>query len=216
GSTVNNQIVYQIAFNSIAFPDTGYFPSAVPSSQQTLFKNLSASVYGLVGLTQVIYTRAGSSLSLQPLGTLAEQISTIPTYNVYMADTWRFKPTLTINYGLGYTVEMPPVEKDGRQVELVFPDGSLVHTDQFLAQRKSAALQGSAYAPILGFETTGNLHMKYPYNPYYGGISPRIAVAWSPSYRTGWRGKLFGEGKSVVRGGYSLSYGRLNGVNQVL
>jgi hypothetical protein len=224
GSTVNNQIVYQIASNNISF--TGVIPSVcsatapvnpcIPSAQQSLYRNLASSVLGLVGLTQVIYTRSGSDLSLQPLGTLAEQKSTIPTYNIYMTDTWRIKPTLTINYGVGYSLEMPPVEKLGRQVELVFPDGSLVHTDTFLAQRKAAALQGQAYAPTLGFETTGNLKMKYPYSPFYGGISPRIAVAWNPNYKSGLLGKIFGDGKSVLRGGYNLAYGRLNGVNLVL
>ncbi len=213
GSTVNNQIVYQVAFNNIG----GFtFPSAVTSANQTLYKNLLTSVYGMVGLTQVIYTRAGSDLHLLPLGTLAEQSSKIPTYNVYFTDTWRMKPTLTLNYGLGYTLEMPPVEKQGRQVELVDQNGALVHTDQFLAARQAAALQGQAYAPILGFETTGNLKIKYPYKPFYGGISPRISLAWNPNFKSGWLHKLFGDGETVIRGGYSLAYGRLNGVNQVL
>ena len=235
GSTVNNQIVYQIAYNSIGFnntsgitcldshgnalptPQPAYVPCAVSAAgQQLLYQNLAASVFGLVGLTQVIYTRSGSDLSLQPLGTLAEQISTIPTYNVYMSDTWRIKPTVTISYGLGYTLEMPPVEKQGRQVELVFPDGSLVHTDAFLAQRKAAALQGQAYAPILGFETAGNLKLKYPYSPFKKGISPRISAAWNPNFKSGFLHKIFGDGQSVLRGGYNLAYGRLNGVNLVL
>jgi hypothetical protein len=213
GSTVNNQIVYQIAFNSIG----GFTIPSAASGQTSLFQNLSSSVYGLVGLTQVIYTRTGSNLSLQPLGTLAEQKSSIPTYNVYMSDTWRLKPTLTVNFGLGYTLEMPPVEQQGRQVELVDgTTGGLIHTDQFLAARQAAALQGQAYAPILGFETTGNLGIKYPYNPFYGGISPRISVAWNPNFKSGILHRIFGDGQSVVRGGYNLAYGRLNGVNQVL
>ncbi len=29
------------------------------------------------------------------------------------------KPTFTLTYGLGWTLEMPPVEKDGKQVEFV-------------------------------------------------------------------------------------------------
>ncbi|HXT61610.1 MAG TPA: carboxypeptidase-like regulatory domain-containing protein [Pyrinomonadaceae bacterium] len=212
GSTVNNQVVYQVAVNSIG----GITVPANASANASLYRNLLTSVYGMVGLTQVIYTRAGSDLHLLPLGTLAEQKSTIPSYSAYFSDTWRWKPTVTLNYGIGYTLEMPPVEKEGRQVELVFPDGSLVHTDAFLAQRQSAALAGQAYAPILGFETTGNLGIKYPYNPFYGGISPRVSVAWNPNFRKGILHKLFGDGESVIRGGYSLAYGRLNGVNQVL
>src|SRR5262249_36924550 len=79
-----------------------------------------------------------------------------------------------------------------------------------------AALTGQAYAPILGFETTGNLHIKYPYTPFKGGFSPRISIAWSPNYRSGLFGRFFGEGKTVLRGGYGRTWGRINGVNQVL
>ncbi len=212
GSTVNNQVVYQVAFNNIG----GFTIPSTASTNSNLYKNLLTSVYGMVGLTQVIYTRAGSDLHLLPLGTLAQQSSKIPTYNVYFSDTWRMKPTITFNYGLGYTLEMPPVEKEGRQVELVDQNGALIHTDQFLAARQAAALQGQAYAPILGFETTGNLKIKYPYSPFYGGISPRLSLAWNPNFKSGLLHKLFGDGETVIRGGYSLAYGRLNGVNQVL
>jgi hypothetical protein len=56
--------------------------------------------------------------------------------------------------------------------------------------------------------TAGGL--KYPYNPFYGGFSPRIAVAWNPDLGK-WGGK-----NTVFRGGYGRIYGRLNGVDQVL
>src|SRR5262249_32042321 len=104
----------------------------------------------------------------------------------------------------------------GAQVALVYQDGSLVHTDDFLAKRKAAALAGQAYAPILGFETTQNLKLKYPYTPFKGGFSPRVSVAWSPNYRSGLLGTLLGEGKTVLRGGFGRTWGRINGVNQVL
>ncbi len=215
GSTINNQVVYQIASGSISFP-TGTIPTNVPSSQQSLYRNLASSVFGLVGLTQVIYTREGPTLQIQPIGTQAKEQSTIWYYSGYFADTWRVRPSLTLNYGLSYIYETPPVEKNGAQVELVYQDGSLVHTNSFLAQRKAAALAGQAYAPILGFETTGNLKMKYPYSSFKKGISPRVSVAWNPSFKSGILNKLFGEGSTVLRGGYSRNYGRLNGVNQVL
>ena len=215
GSTINNQIVYQIASGGISFP-AGTIPGSVPSSQQSLYRNLASSVLGLVGLTQVIYTRVGSDLKIQPIGTEAKELSTIKYYSGYFSDTWRMKPSLTLNYGVSYMYETPPVERNGAQVALVYQDGSLVHTDSFLARRKAAALAGQAYAPILGFETTGNLKLKYPYSPFYGGISPRVAVAWNPNFKSGFLSKVFGEGKTVIRGGYARNFGRLNGVNQVL
>src|SRR5205807_9387286 len=64
GSQINNQIVYQIASQSIGF--TGFFPSNLTSnsSMRSSYSNLATEVLGLVGLTQVIYTRTGSSLDI--------------------------------------------------------------------------------------------------------------------------------------------------------
>jgi hypothetical protein len=220
GVGVNNQITYQIAKQGIDWTSaTGglpWIPTTVPSGQRAAYANLASEVLGMVGLPQVAYARAGADLALQPVGSSAFDQSTIKFYNLYMSDTWRVKPSLTINYGLGYAYETPPVEKNGKQVALVYQDGTIVDTVEYLAKRKAAALAGSVYNPILGFETTGNLHKKYPYNPFRGGFSPRISVAWNPSYKSGLMGTLFGDGKTVLRGGYGRIYGRLNGVNLVL
>ncbi|HYX28894.1 MAG TPA: carboxypeptidase-like regulatory domain-containing protein [Pyrinomonadaceae bacterium] len=231
GSTINNQVVYGISFNNTSFVGCGSatatcIPTAVSAAgQSSLYQNLAASVMGLVGQTQVIYTRTGSTLQIQPVGTLAQELSTIKYYSFYGADTWRLKPSLTLSYGLSYMYETPPVEKNGAQVELVDSSGALVHTDAFLAARKAAALAGTgcpagsltcAIAPTLGFETTGNLHINYPYTPFKKGFSPRVSLAWSPNYKSGPLGMLFGEGKTVLRGGFGRTWGRINGVNQVL
>jgi outer membrane receptor protein involved in Fe transport len=37
-------------------------------------------------------------------------------------------------------------------------------------------------------------------------FGPAFGLAWSPSFRSGWPGKLFGENKTVWRGGYQISY----------
>ena len=216
GTTISNQIVYQIASQSIGF--TNFFPSSLPSNaaMRTSYSNLATGVLGLVGFTQVLYPRAGSDLTLLPLGTRAQVRSTIKTYNAYGGDTWRMSPTFTLSYGVGYAVETPPVEEQGRQVALVYQDGSLVHAGDFLAKRKAAALAGQAYAPILGFETAQNLHLKYPYTPFYGGISPKLSVAWNPQFKSGLLHRLFGDGNTVLRAGYGRQFGRLNGVNNLL
>jgi len=36
------------------------------------------------------------------------------------------KPNFTLTYGMGWTLEMPPVEAKGRQVEFVDQAGALV------------------------------------------------------------------------------------------
>ncbi len=219
GQGVMNQIVYQIASNGINFTNSPYIPSTVPSNQQSLYRNLYSEVLGLVNLPQVAYTRSGSKLELQPLGSVATDKSIIPFYNVYFTDTWRWKPSFTLTYGLAWALEMPPFELEGKQVALTYQDGSLVKTVDYLAQRKKAALEGRTYNPLLGFATVGNVSgggIKYPYNPFYGQFSPRVAAAWNPNYDGGLLGKLFGNRKTVIRAGYGRIYGRLNGVNLVL
>src|SRR5262249_13452113 len=37
-------------------------------------------------------------------------------------------------------------------------------------------------------------------------FGPAFGLAWSPSFSSGWRGKLFGDRKTVWRGGYQISY----------
>ena len=88
----------------------------------------------------------------------------------------------------------------------------------YLKQRENAALQGQVYNPTVGFALVGNTGagQKYPYNPFYGGFSPRVAVAWNPQFSDGLLGTAFGHDKTVVRGGYSRIFGRLNGVDLVL
>src|ERR1700740_2124650 len=128
------------------------------------------------------------------------------------------KPTFTFNYGLGWTLEMPPVEAQGKQISFVDQAGQQISTVAYLNARKAAALQGQVYNPEVGFALVGNTGggQKYPYQPYYGSFSPRIAAAWNPNITEGFLGKVFGGNKSVLRGGYSRVYGRLNGVDLVL
>jgi hypothetical protein len=217
GNGINDQVVYQVTSSGITFPSTLY-PSTLPSSQQSSYQTLFSEVTGMVSIPQVAYTRAGTNLALQPIGTPAYDKDVIPYYQEYFGDTWHMKPNFTLSYSLGYTIEMPPYELNGKQVEQVDPAGNLITTANYLANRVNAALAGSTYDPVLGFELVRNVGtgLKYPYNPFYGEFSPRVSAAWNPKFSSGILGKFFGDGKTVLRGGYGRIWGRLNGVNQVL
>ena len=71
--------------------------------------------------TQQAYTRSGSNLTLNAPLTPAFDKVTIPYYNLYVNDTWHLKPSLTVTYGLGWALEMPPKEESGKQVMFVGP-----------------------------------------------------------------------------------------------
>ena len=138
----NNQIVYWLGhFGQLNFPSTT-IPSTVPSAQYSLYQNLYAETLGIVSQSQVVYTRAGSNLELQPIGSVATNQSVVPFYNVYFGDTWRMKPSFTLTYGLAWGLEMPPYELNGKQVVLVSSSGQLINTRDYIAQREKAALAG--------------------------------------------------------------------------
>jgi hypothetical protein len=180
---------------------------------------LTAAALGIVSISQVAYTRAGANLSLNPPLTPAEDTLTIPYYNVYFSDTWHMKPTFTLTYGLGWTLEQPPTEATGKQDVLVDSSDEPISMTSYLAQRKAAALIGQVYNPEVGFSLVHNVGDGgyKAYDSYYGEFSPRIAVAWSPHFDAdSMAGKIFGHEDTVLRGGYGRVYGRLNGVDQAL
>lgn len=189
-----------------------------PASSKNLSR-MAAAAYGMVTDSQVAYTRSGNSLTLNPPLTHAFDQSTILFYNVYASDTWKIVPSFTLTYGLGWTLEMPPTEATGKQDVLVDASDEPVSTTAYLHQRQVAAQQGNVYNPMLGFALVGNVGSgnKYPYNPFYGSFSPRVAAAWNPHFDADSAfGKVFGAEGTVIRGGYGRQYGRLNGVDLVL
>ena len=216
GGGIDYYTVYQLGDSSgaglIDLSSLAGFPTSSAATR------MAAAVYGMVTDSQVAYTRTGANLALNPPLTPAFDKSTIPYYNVYFSDTWHMKPTFTLTYGLGWALEMPPVEEQGKQVELVDQSGQPVDILSYLNQRKSAALKGQVFNPVLGYALVGNTAkgLKYPYNPFYGGFSPRIAVAWNPKASGGILGHFLGDGNTVIRAGYGRIFGRLNGVDLVL
>ena len=203
---------------------TCYRPDGITSTSK--YGNLYSMVLGMVDSTQGLFTRGLSTpagLPLNPITSCAipsiaatadcmsspavAADSIIPTYSIYLSDSWRVKPKFTVNYGIGYTVQMPPYETlGGFQTVMVDQNNRIFSGEDYLNNVKQAALQGQAYAPAVGFTTVRNVqgHSKYPYDPFYGGISPRIGIAWNVRPNT------------VIRGGYAIIYGRINGVNPLL
>jgi len=215
GGTVNYYPVYQIGDTSgSGNVDLSSLGSAF-SPSNTILTREAAAVLGIVTDTQQVFTYnvSGSNLVRNPPLTPAYDRVTIPYYNLYMNDTWHMKPSLTVTYGLGWALEMPPAEQNGKQILLVDSTGRQIDTQSYLAQRQQAALQGLVYNPLIGFSLIGSATgpPSYMYDPYYHAFSPRIAIAWNPDL-----GDRLGRKNTVFRGGYGRIYGRLNGVGLVL
>jgi hypothetical protein len=187
------------------------------------YARLLDTYYGIVTDTQVAntYTNNGGTLTLNPSATPIGAHSTIPYYNVYATDTWKVSPTLTLNYGLSYAIEMPPSERNGNQVMWTDTSGNEIRVDNWLQSRYTSGNLGSVYNPYFAFALIknvdgGNGARKYPYDPYYGSVSPRVSFAWNPKFTGGGLEHIFGSGATVIRGGYGRLYGRINGDLEVL
>jgi hypothetical protein len=219
GSSINFTPTYQlgdtggggnIAYNSL---------SSVGGSTSAYARILD-TYYGFVTDTQVAntYSNTAKGLTLNPTLTPVTGQASIPDYSAYVTDTWHALPTLTLNLGLSYALEMPPTDRDGNQSLLTDATGNTLSTVDFLNQRKAAALNGTIYNPEIGWAEIHNVlgNRKYPYNPFYGGVSPRLSAVWTPRFKTQALNKIFGDGSTALRVGYSRIYGRVNGDAQIL
>ncbi len=217
GVNILSSVVYQVNSGSGIVMPANFVPTSVPANQIGNWNTLYSSVLGLVAQPQVFYARSAGKLLPVPSSIFSQSI--ITSYNGYFSDTWKIKPNFTLTYGLSYEVQMPPYEINGNQPMLVDAGGNAFTGEDYLTKRKQAALAGQVYNPVIGFATVRNVGggggRKYPYDPVYNGWSPRVAAAWSPKFDDGLLGKLFAPGKTVVRGGYSRLYARMNGINLV-
>jgi hypothetical protein len=213
GIGIDAALVYQSANGSLSFP-TAYQPANLPASQLTNWNTLFAQVTGIVSQTQALYTRTLPQLSLNPVGVPIYIHSILPKYDAYFTDSWHMKPNFTLTYGLSYVLDLPPYSPDGKQVVLLSDAGTQLSYDTFIDSKQAAALKGQVYNPTVGFATIQNVpgHPKYPFPPFYGGFSPRVAAAWNPNFDNGLLGAIFGKNKTVIRGGYSRIYGRTQGI----
>ncbi len=192
-------------------------PSDLPSSKNSTWDTQYAQTLGILGTAAQLFVRGGSDFHLTGAKTFADT-SNIDSYSLYYNDSWKIRPTLTLNYGLEWGVQMPPYEVNGVQDVAVDQGGNPIDSAAYLQNTENMALLGQVYNPVIGFEPIRAVggHPKYPFNPWYGGFSPRVAVAWNPRFKDGFLNRILGDGKTVFRGGFSRIYDRNNGVDLVL
>lgn len=145
----------------------------------------------------------------QPVTIRERQIS----FGLYMQDSWRFNRALTINYGLRWDFQ-----GDNFNTNDIYTSPTLLDL-----YGPSGAAAGSSNTPnlfapgsLLGIANPAIYQRSHAYRRDYRNPAPHLGLAWNPSFENGWLGRLFGDRKTVFRGGYSLSYyseGLLNFTN---
>lgn len=121
---------------------------------------------------------------------------------MYLQDKWNIKPSLTLTYGLRYSLLEPPFESSGNQVS------PTVDMHDWFTTRWQNMLSGAAVQPNLSFDLSGQANGGKPYWAWnYKNLAPRFAIAWAPHADSGFWHTIFGDaGKSSVRAGYGMYY----------
>jgi hypothetical protein len=211
------ELVYQLTKATGLKTSADNRPVGLPSSKNSIWDTQYAQTLGILGTAAQLFVRGGTDFHLTGAKTFADT-SIIDSYSLYFNDSWKIRPTITLNYGLEWGTQMPPYEINGVQDVAVDASGNQINTQAYFQNTVNMALQGQVYNPIIGFEPIGAVggHPKYPFNPYYGGFSPRVSLAWNPQFHSGILGRITGNGKTVIRGGYARLFDRNNGVDLVL
>jgi Carboxypeptidase regulatory-like domain len=130
----------------------------------------------------------------------------------YFQDSWKATKNLTLTYGLRYSYLQPPAEKTGTQVSSCGVSGGTCAPDSLSQYYQASAQQGAAGGAAsnvgeLAFDLSGRYNHRSDFwaaEKY--DLGPRVAFAYSPTPSEGLFNKIFGNGKSSIRGGYSLVY----------
>lgn len=139
----------------------------------------------------------------KPLTAGAPVVRTFATEEAdfYGQDIWKLRSNLTLTYGLRYGLSRPVYETNGFQAR---PSVAL---QDYLNLRAEAALRGVNYTePITVVKAGPANDAPGFYSLDKNNFQPRVAVAWSPGYRSGFLAKLFGsEKQSTFRGGFAIT-----------
>jgi hypothetical protein len=192
-------------------------PPGLSSSDALKWDRFYSASLGLIDTVGILAVRDGN-LQPQPLGATLVAHATLRSYNFFGQDTWRIKPSFTLTYGLAYGWQTTPHELHGQQTLIANHDNGdqILNGFDYINQKRRAALSGDIFNPTLSYVPIGKSGRSDVFSVDYGDWAPRVSAAWNPSLRSGFLGRMFGDRKTVIRGGYGIAYDRVNTVQSVI
>ncbi|MGH9943673.1 MAG: carboxypeptidase regulatory-like domain-containing protein [Pyrinomonadaceae bacterium] len=201
---ITNPSFYDFSGDVVLFDDNGdpIFPD-VDGSAETDLRDALTAVIGRFSQYNVNlnFDREGNLL---PAGTGVQRTFATEEYEFYGQDTWRIRPDLTLTYGLRWSTSTPVYEANGLQVKPVQSLG------EFFQRRVEGAAAGRPVNDSIRVDLAGKENGREGYyDQDWNNFAPSVAVAWSPDFGDNWLGNLIGRnGKSVIRGGFRMTYDR--------
>ncbi len=180
--------------------------NCLSSADQARWNQLYGSMVGMLDSVAGLVARDPSGRAL-PLGTPLENDATAWHSEYFFADVWRPTSTLTLNLGANVMVETPVRDNLDRQSLIIdMATNQPLNPQEYLARKRDAALQGKSYNTTIGFAPITQFDRGV--YPVQRSLAPRLAATWRPSLSAPVLHTLFGEDKTVFRGGYSLMFDR--------
>lgn len=194
----NNQFVPYIGVNYIASGDpvtsalVNSLPANAPSSAVGDVEGLYATLNG-----RMTYYSLGQFINAQ-----TKQFEPGISFNLherltqsalFIVDSWRMKPTLTLNYGLRWDFAGASTDETG------------FYTHPDLANMWGPTPVGALFKPgdLGGVQNPIEGPHSQAYAPTYVHPEPNVGVAWNPRGGDSWFGRLAGNGKTVIRASYT-------------
>ncbi len=216
-----SSLVYELnARTSVSVPATsrpvacggGVTANCLQSGDASRWNDLFTGALGIVDKAGILRAFDGG-LNPLPAGTPLRIDGEFHAVEFYGNDVWRLTPGLTVTAGLTYSLQTAPIDKNGKQTFIIDAASKQIITSKdYLEQRRQAALQGNVFNPTLGWLPINDSGRDRIYPTDTNNFGPRISAAWTPNFKSGFLNWLTGDQKSVLRGGYSLTYDRTNGV----
>lgn len=169
------------------------FPGGISNSQLGTANGLFALLGGIVNAGTQSFNTVDPTSGFQTVQRF--QPFRYSNYSLYVQDRWVAAQGLVLTLGVRY--ELFPALKlaNGLALEPVIRD----------VNNPTASLldRNGTYNIIGGNSGVKNTYYKTDYN----NLAPTIGAAYTPNFRSGIGRFLFGENKTVIRGGYSQAYG---------
>lgn len=123
---------------------------------------------------------------------------------IYAQDTWRMRKDLTMMYGLRWQYYSVPYERQGYEA---LPNTDLTTFFNNRVQAAANGVFGNDSIPFVTYRKGGKAnHGPAFYQDDWKDFAPRFSVAYNPSSSSGLSGRLFGEGKTVIRAGGGIVF----------
>jgi hypothetical protein len=169
----------------------------VPNASGTDFSEAQALYSVLVGR---VASAGGSFAYNQKLDSYCQCIGTYnldelqKAFGLFVQDSYRIRPTLTLNYGLRWDFTWPDYDLTGAYHSAA---NDAVWGPSGVGNLFNPGVLNGTMNPILTQNSS-------PAKPWYVTPQPALGIAWNPHGGDGMFGRLVGGDKTVIRAGFSL------------